>query len=108
METGAFGPAPIEKPRLRATSLAVWAAARSSATRRFSWGPTKEFASAGPRVRGGSQVVDAPSGETRLQHFDFATRRSATVARNLGNLFIGLTVSPDGRAILYIPGRTPP
>ena len=33
--------------------------------------------------------------------FDFATRRSVTVARNLGNVDVGFTVSPDGRTILY-------
>jgi hypothetical protein len=42
-----------------------------------------------------------PSGDARLQYFDFATRRSTTVARNLGNVGLGLTASPDGRTILY-------
>jgi len=50
---------------------------------------------------GGIYYIDRPSGETRLQYFDFATRRSTTVARNLGNVDIGFTASPDGRAILY-------
>ena len=54
-----------------------------------------------PSGEGGIRGIDRPSGETRLQYFDFATRRSTTVARNLGNVFIGLTVSPDGRTILY-------
>src|SRR5437867_442476 len=44
---------------------------------------------------------DRPSGETRLQYFDFATRKSTTVARNLGNVDLPLTASPDGRTILY-------
>ena len=45
---------------------------------------------------------DAPSGETRLQYFDLATRRTTTVARNLGNVFVGpLTASLDGRTIFF-------
>jgi serine/threonine protein kinase/Tol biopolymer transport system component len=54
-----------------------------------------------PSGEGGGHYVDRPTGETRLQYFDFATRRSTTVARNLGNVDIGFTVSPDGRTILY-------
>ena len=54
-----------------------------------------------PSGEGGIYSIDRPSGETRLQYFDFATRRSTTVARNLGNVDTGLTSSPDGRTILY-------
>jgi hypothetical protein len=54
-----------------------------------------------PSGEGGFYSIDGPSGETRLEYFDFATRRSTTVARNLGNVDVGLTVSPDGRTILY-------
>ena len=54
-----------------------------------------------PSGEGGIYYVDRPSGETRLQYFDFATRRSTTVARNLGNVDLALTASPDGRTILY-------
>ncbi len=36
-------------------------------------------------IEGGIYYIDRPSGETRLQYFDFATRRSMTAARNLGN-----------------------
>ena len=54
-----------------------------------------------PSGEGGIYYIDRPSGETRLQYFDFATRRSTTVARNLGNVDIRLTASPDGRTILY-------
>ncbi len=54
-----------------------------------------------PSAEGGLLFTDQPSGETRLQYFDFATRRTATVARNLGNVFLGLTASKDGRTILY-------
>jgi len=49
----------------------------------------------------GIYYIDRPSGEARLQFFDFATGRSTTVARNLGEISVGLTVSPDGRTILY-------
>jgi Tol biopolymer transport system component len=54
-----------------------------------------------PSGQGGVYYLDKPSGETRLQYFDLATRRSATMARNLGNVDVFLTVSPDGRTILY-------
>src|SRR5262249_30382697 len=54
-----------------------------------------------PSSQRGFQSTEAISSETRLQYFDFATRRSTTVARNLGNVFIGLTASRDGRTILY-------
>ena len=49
----------------------------------------------------GIYYVDRHAGEARLQFFDFATGRSAIVARNLGNVRIGLTASRDGRTILY-------
>ena len=39
--------------------------------------------------------------ETRLQFFDFATQKSAIMARGLGDVRLGLTVSGDGRTILY-------
>jgi Tol biopolymer transport system component/DNA-binding winged helix-turn-helix (wHTH) protein len=54
-----------------------------------------------PSGEGGNLYIDRPSGETRLQYFDFATRRSTTVARNLGNVDTPLTASADGRTILY-------
>ena len=54
-----------------------------------------------PSREGGLLFTDQPSGETRLRYFDFTTRRTATVARNLGNVFLGLTASKDGRTILY-------
>jgi hypothetical protein len=46
-------------------------------------------------------AIDGPSGENRLQYFDFATLRSTTLAHDLGNVDVGFTVSPDGRTILY-------
>ena len=54
-----------------------------------------------PSGQGGVYYLDTPTGETRLQYFDLATRRSSTVARNLGNVGTFLTASPDGRTILY-------
>jgi hypothetical protein len=55
------------------------------------------------RPSGGGAVgyIDQPSGETRLQYFEFATRRSTTVARNLGKVGAFLTASRDGRTILF-------
>ena len=54
-----------------------------------------------PSGQGGVHYLDSPSGETRLQYFDFTKRRSTTIARNLGQVDFPLTVSPDGRTILY-------
>jgi Tol biopolymer transport system component len=54
-----------------------------------------------PTGQGGVYYLDKPSGETRLQYFDLATRKSTTVARNLGTVDVFLTVSPDSRTILY-------
>jgi dipeptidyl aminopeptidase/acylaminoacyl peptidase len=52
-------------------------------------------------IEGGIYYIDRPSGDAQLEYFDFATRASRTVARNLGNLALGLAASPDGRTILY-------
>ena len=52
-------------------------------------------------IEKGIYYIDRPSGEAQLQFFDFATGRSTTVARNLGDVTLGLTASPDGRTILY-------
>jgi eukaryotic-like serine/threonine-protein kinase len=54
-----------------------------------------------PSDQGGVYLLDKPSGETRLQYYDLATRRSTTLARNLGPVGNFLTVSPDGHTILY-------
>ena len=49
----------------------------------------------------GIYYLDRVSNETRLQYYDFGSRKSAIVARNLGDAFLGLTSTPDGRTILY-------
>ena len=49
----------------------------------------------------GIYYIDRPERESRLQFFDFATRRSITVAGSLGDVRLGLTATPDGRTILY-------
>jgi len=54
-----------------------------------------------PSAEGSIHYIDRPTGETRLQYLDFATRRSTTVARNLGIVGPLMTVSADGRTILY-------
>ena len=51
-----------------------------------------------PSGKGG---IDKPSGNTRLQYFDFTTRGSTTVVRDLGAVDLPRTASPDGRTILY-------
>jgi Tol biopolymer transport system component/DNA-binding winged helix-turn-helix (wHTH) protein len=45
--------------------------------------------------------LDRRVGESHLQYFDLATHKSTTVARDLGNVFLGLTASQDGRTIFY-------
>lgn len=54
-----------------------------------------------PSAERGIHYVDIPTGEVRLRYFDLATRKFTTVAPNLGNVDTPLTVSPDGRTILY-------
>jgi len=49
----------------------------------------------------GVYYVERTPTEARLQFFDLATRKTITVARNLGTVNFGLGVSPDGRTILY-------
>ena len=49
----------------------------------------------------GGFFIDRTGGETRLQYFDFSTRRSSTVAHNLGTVGLGLSASRDGRTILF-------
>jgi dipeptidyl aminopeptidase/acylaminoacyl peptidase len=46
-------------------------------------------------------LTDRPGGDTQLRFFDFTTRRTITVARDLGTIGLGLTASRDGRIILY-------
>ncbi len=49
----------------------------------------------------GLLYLDRPAGEARLQYFDLATQKSTIVAHDLGNVFLGLTASRDGRTIFY-------
>src|SRR5262245_25794807 len=55
------------------------------------------------RVSGetGGYFVDRSGGETRLQYVDFSTRKSSTVAHNLGTVGLGLSASRDGRTIFF-------
>jgi eukaryotic-like serine/threonine-protein kinase len=50
---------------------------------------------------GGIYYLERVPGETRLDYFDPVTRQSRMIAGNLGNASFGLTVSRDGRSILY-------
>jgi eukaryotic-like serine/threonine-protein kinase len=49
----------------------------------------------------GVYFIERVAGDARLQYFDLAARTSITVASNLGNVDFGLSVSPDGRTILF-------
>ncbi|MEW5915489.1 MAG: protein kinase [Gemmatimonadota bacterium] len=49
----------------------------------------------------GIHYVDLPSAETSLRYFEFATKRSRTVARGLGSVDLPIAVSADGRTIFY-------
>ena len=51
----------------------------------------------------GVYYIDQPLPKATLQFFDFASRRSVTIASNLGDAadINGLAASQDGRAILY-------
>ncbi|MGD0670033.1 MAG: protein kinase [Bryobacteraceae bacterium] len=49
----------------------------------------------------GIYYINQPAGDARLQFYDFGTGRSTIVARNLGDVGLGLTVSPDGHTILF-------
>jgi serine/threonine protein kinase/sugar lactone lactonase YvrE len=49
----------------------------------------------------GIYYVDRPGAETRLQYLNLATGKSTTIAHNLGEVGAGLTVSHDGRTILF-------
>ena len=55
------------------------------------------------RVSGeaGVHLTDLPSGETRLQYYEFATGRSTTVASNLGVVSFGMSASRDGRTVFF-------
>jgi hypothetical protein len=49
----------------------------------------------------GGSFTDRSRGETRLQYFDFSTRRSTTVAHDLGTVGPGLSAPRDGRTISF-------
>jgi Tol biopolymer transport system component len=52
-------------------------------------------------VDGGIYYTERLPAETRLQYFDLASRKTNTVAGNLGSLDFGLSASPNGRTILF-------
>jgi len=49
----------------------------------------------------GIYYIDRLDNETRLQYLNFATGRTTTVARNLGEVTAGLAAAPDGRTIFF-------
>ena len=52
-------------------------------------------------VDGGIYYLERVAGDSRLQYFDLASRKTITVAASLGNVDFGLDASPDGRTILF-------
>ncbi len=52
-------------------------------------------------VDGGIYYLERVAGDTRLQYFDLAARKTITVADSLGNVDFGLDASADGRTILF-------
>jgi len=54
-------------------------------------------------VERGIYYIDQPSTKATIQFFDFASGRSVTIARDLGDAaeIAGFAASPDGRTILY-------
>jgi Tol biopolymer transport system component len=49
----------------------------------------------------GAYYMERVDAEVKLQYLDFSTSKVTTVARNVGEVSPGLTVSPDGRTIVY-------
>jgi Tol biopolymer transport system component len=49
----------------------------------------------------GGTWTERQTGKTRLQYFDFATRRITTVVEDLGTVGLGLSASRDGRTIFF-------
>lgn len=52
-------------------------------------------------IEKGIYYVSRGANEMQLNYYDFAIRRSTTVASNLGDIIPLLTASPDGRTILF-------
>lgn len=52
-------------------------------------------------VTRGVYYAEQTAEETRLQFFDLTTRRSTTVAHDLGDVRYVMATSPDGRALYY-------
>ena len=49
----------------------------------------------------GAYYIGRVGSEPQLQYYDRATGKTTTIARGLGDIWSGLTVSPDGKTILY-------
>jgi hypothetical protein len=52
-------------------------------------------------VEKGIYYIDRLEGEARIQFFSFATGKSTTVKRQLGEVAVGLAATPDGKTILF-------
>lgn len=49
----------------------------------------------------GAYYIDRQAGDAQLQYLNFVTRKTTTVAHNLGQVSAGLTASPDGKTIIF-------
>jgi len=49
----------------------------------------------------GAYYIDRQEGEARLQYLNFVTRKTTTIAGNLGEVSAGLTASPDAKTIIF-------
>lgn len=54
-----------------------------------------------PAGNSGLLYIDRPVGQTRLRYFDLTSGKHTTVAQELGDVYLGLAASKDGRTILY-------
>jgi Tol biopolymer transport system component len=52
-------------------------------------------------IADGIYYVDRSAGSARVMYYDFSTRRTTVIADNLGAVTAGLTVSADGRLLLF-------
>jgi eukaryotic-like serine/threonine-protein kinase len=52
-------------------------------------------------LKDGAYYMNRDGSDTRLQYLSFLTGKSTTVAPNLGEVWAGLTATPDGKTILF-------
>jgi Tol biopolymer transport system component len=52
-------------------------------------------------LKDGAYYIDRVGSDARLQYLSFLTGKSTNVAHNLGEVWAGLTATPDGKTILF-------